>query len=76
VRGAAAVAGRALMFANPAAAVRPVLVNGAAGVVITLHGRPVNVMGITVQGGRVVAIDALADPDRIATLDLSEVLAD
>ena len=41
VRGAAAVAGRAVMFDRPAALVRPALVNGAAGVVMTVDGRPV-----------------------------------
>src|SRR5256885_4715029 len=38
VRGAPAVAGRALVFALPSAIVRPALVNGAAGVVVTVRG--------------------------------------
>jgi RNA polymerase sigma-70 factor (ECF subfamily) len=71
VRGAAAVAGRALAFAQPAALVRPVLVNGAAGVVVSAGGRPVSVMGFTVTYGKIVAIDVLADPDRLGQLDLS-----
>jgi RNA polymerase sigma-70 factor (ECF subfamily) len=70
LRGAEAVAGQALMFASPSAAVTPALVNGAAGVVITIDGRPVSVMGFTVVDGRIVGIDALADPDRLAALDL------
>ncbi|HZC74161.1 MAG TPA: sigma-70 family RNA polymerase sigma factor [Jatrophihabitans sp.] len=70
VRGAAAVAGRAMMFRLPAAVVLPVLVNGAAGVLITVDGRPVSVMGFTVVDGRVAAIDAISDPARLATLDL------
>jgi RNA polymerase sigma factor (sigma-70 family) len=74
VRGAETVASRALMFSEPAAIVRPALVNGAAGVVITLAGRPLSVMGFTVRGGRIVAIDALADPERLGELDLSAVL--
>jgi RNA polymerase sigma-70 factor (ECF subfamily) len=76
VRGAAAVAGRAASFANPASVVHPALVNGAAGVVITLRGRPVTVVAFTVRGDRIVAIDGLADPDRLAALDLTAVLAD
>ncbi|GAA4589326.1 RNA polymerase sigma factor SigJ [Planotetraspora phitsanulokensis] len=70
-RGAAAIAGRALMFANPDATVHPVLVNGAAGAVVTVDGRPVSVMGFTVTGGVIVAIDVLADVDRLGRLDLS-----
>jgi RNA polymerase sigma-70 factor (ECF subfamily) len=71
VHGAEAVAGRALMFANPNADVRPVLVNGAAGVLITVARRRVGVIGFTVQRDRIVAINALADPERLATLDLT-----
>ena len=51
--------------------VRPALVNGAAGVVVAPRGRPFAVMGFTVAGGRIVEIDALADPERLARLDLT-----
>src|SRR6059036_3927097 len=51
VEGAAAVAGRALMFANPAATLHPVVVNGGAGVVVTLDGRPISLIAFTVVGG-------------------------
>ncbi len=70
IRGATAVAGRALMFARPDATVHPILVNGAAGVVVTVAGRPFSVMGFTVRAGLIVAIDVLADIDRLARLDL------
>ena len=66
VRGAEAVARRARLGANPAAELHPALVNGAAGVVITVDGRPQTVMAFTVAGGRVVEIDAIGDPDRVA----------
>jgi RNA polymerase sigma factor (sigma-70 family) len=65
IHGAAAVAGQALMFAHPAAHLRPAVVNGAAGVVVTVGGRPIAVMGFTVAEGKIVEIDAIADPDRI-----------
>ncbi|HET6952875.1 MAG TPA: sigma-70 family RNA polymerase sigma factor [Acidimicrobiales bacterium] len=71
VRGAAAVAGQALMFASPERVVRPALVNGAAGVVVALGGQVVAVMGFTVAGGQIVAIDALGDPERLDRLDLT-----
>ena len=73
VHGAEAVAGRALMFSNPRADLRPVLVNGVAGVLVTLMGRRQAVIGFTVQRGRIAAIDALADPDRLEHLDLTAV---
>jgi len=67
-RGAAAVAGRALLGAIPNAVVRPVLVNGAAGAFITVRGRPFALMGFTVSDGRIVEIDAIADPQRVRRL--------
>jgi RNA polymerase sigma-70 factor, ECF subfamily len=71
VRGARAVAARALTFSPLAAFARPALVNGAAGgLVMTPHGQPFSVMGFTVKGGRIAEIDILADPARLAQLDL------
>jgi RNA polymerase sigma-70 factor (ECF subfamily) len=75
IRGAAQVAGRAMMFARPAARVHRALVNGAAGVVVTVDHQPVSVMGFTVTDGRIVAIDALIDPERLSGLDLSAFAA-
>ena len=75
VRGARAVANQALTFSRlggPGRVSRPVLVNGAAGVVSQdPDGRPFSVMGFTVSGGRIVEIDILANPERLSKLDLS-----
>jgi RNA polymerase sigma-70 factor (ECF subfamily) len=72
VHGAQAVAERAFSFARLSPFVRPALVNGAAGVVVAPRGRrPFSVMGFTVTGGKIVAIDALADPARLWRLDLT-----
>jgi RNA polymerase sigma factor (sigma-70 family) len=71
VRGARAVASSALGFAWLARSARPALVNGAAGVVATPRGRPFSVLGFTVAGGRIAAIDILADPARVRALDLA-----
>jgi RNA polymerase sigma factor (sigma-70 family) len=65
VRGAAAVARQAQLGALPGAELHPALVNGAAGAVVTVGGRPFAVLGFTVAGGRIVEIDAIADPDRV-----------
>jgi RNA polymerase sigma-70 factor (ECF subfamily) len=44
--------------------------------VITVDGRPVAVMGFTVTGGKIVAIDALSDPERVRRLDLAPLFDD
>ena len=69
--GAQAVAGQAVLAQRLAPFVRPVLVNGAAGVVTVVNGRTFSVMAFTVSDGRVVAIDVLYDPQRLADLDLT-----
>jgi hypothetical protein len=60
--------GRALTFASLSPFVQPVLVNGVAGVLVAPRGRAFAVMAFTVAGGKVVAIDALADPARLERL--------
>jgi len=52
----------------PNAKLIPVLINGSAGVVITVGGRPFSMMGFIVAGGRIVEIDAIVDSRRIAML--------
>ncbi len=71
VRGAAAVAGRALGFARLDLVQRPAIVNGAAGVVTLRDGQPVAVLGVTVSGGRIVEIDIVANAERLERLDLT-----
>ncbi|QES48947.1 RNA polymerase subunit sigma-70 [Streptomyces venezuelae] len=71
VRGAAAVARQALTFQRLSPYARPALVNGAPGVVTMPEGKPVALMGFTVSGGRIVAIDVLADPARLERLDVT-----
>jgi RNA polymerase sigma factor (sigma-70 family) len=68
VRGAAAVARSALGFAWLAEHARPVLVNGAAGIVAAPRGRPFSVLGFTVTRGRIAAVDILAEPARVRAL--------
>jgi RNA polymerase sigma factor (sigma-70 family) len=70
-RGAPSVAEQVLTFARGAQFARPALVNGAAGFVVAPRGRPVVVAGFTVAGGRIVAMDVLADPARLRELDLT-----
>jgi RNA polymerase sigma-70 factor (ECF subfamily) len=71
VRGAEAVARRAATFAQIGLVPHPALINGIAGVVATLDGRPFSVQAFTVRNGKVVAMDILADRERLAQLDLT-----
>jgi RNA polymerase sigma factor (sigma-70 family) len=74
LRGSAEVARRAAMFNQPAVAIHHVLVNGAAGAVVTSGGEPISVMGFTISGGRIAEIDILLDPVRLRRLDLAGCL--
>jgi RNA polymerase sigma factor (sigma-70 family) len=72
VQGAAAVAGQALYWTQQVElTVRHALVNGAPGIVSTREGKPFSVGAFTVKNGRIAEIDFLADPERIARLDLN-----
>lgn len=76
VRGAEAVAGRAVMFADPSRALTPATINGGPGVVVTTaDGRVVSVMAFTVIDNRITAIDSLGDPERLATLRIAGLAA-
>src|SRR5918999_570567 len=71
VRGAQAVAGEALRFAWLAPFARAALVNGAPGAVVAPGGKLQSVLGFTVKRGRIVAIDILADRERLRQLDFA-----
>ena len=71
LRGAAAVAAQASTYARLDLESRPALINGAFGMVSMRAGRPFAVAGVTVRGGRIVEMDFLADPERLARLDLA-----
>jgi RNA polymerase sigma factor (sigma-70 family) len=69
VHGAPAVARRAAR--GRARAARPALVNGAVGVIVAPRGRLLIVLSFTIRGGKIVEIDAIADPTRLRQLDLA-----
>jgi hypothetical protein len=62
-------------FSGRAIRARPALVDGAAGAVWAPGGRPRVVFGFTIADGRIVAIDLLADPERLDAMRLT-VLGD
>ena len=68
-RGAEAVA--PLAMRGRAIAARPLLVNGAVGVVVAPRGHLMMILDFTIRDGRVVAIEAITEPARVAALDLA-----
>ena len=66
-RGAAAVAEN---FAGRARAARPALVGGSVGLVWAPGGDPQVAFGFTITEGKVVAIELIADPERIRELEV------
>jgi RNA polymerase sigma factor (sigma-70 family) len=71
VRGAENVAGQAQMFSRIGLVMQPVLINGVAGAVTKRDGEPFSIGAVTVRHRRIVALDILADPDRLRSLDLT-----
>jgi RNA polymerase sigma-70 factor (ECF subfamily) len=73
LRGADVVAGQAGTFQRMAtvSAARPALVNGVAGLVNRVNGKLVSIMSFTVANEKIVSIDILSDPDRLAHMDLT-----
>jgi RNA polymerase sigma-70 factor, ECF subfamily len=71
VRGAHAIAEQAAFYSQLGLELRPVLVNGAVGMVTFRDGEPFSVGAVTVRGGKIVELDFLADPERLRELDLT-----
>jgi hypothetical protein len=63
-----------LATASPQATFRPAVVNGVAGMLVLVAGRPAALSAFTVSGGRIAAIDGIADPARLAALRLDPAL--
>ena len=71
LRGATAVASQAQAYSRLGLVVHHALINGAAGFVTMRDGRPFSVGGVTVRDGKIVEMDFLADPERLAGLALT-----
>ena len=71
IRGAEHVARRAVAFTRLGLLRLPVLVNGTAGLVCMLEGKPFSVMACPVRAGTIAEIDILSDPERLGQLDLT-----
>jgi hypothetical protein len=74
VRGAPAVLAQARRFAQFGQSAHLVLVNGAPGFLVAPGGEPVALIAVTVSGDRITELDILADPGRLARLDLAALI--
>jgi RNA polymerase sigma factor (sigma-70 family) len=74
VRGAGNVIAQTKRFASLGRFARLVLINGDPGFLVAPAGEPFALLAVTVQGSRITEINILADPDRLARLDLAGVL--
>ncbi|PWI40913.1 sigma-70 family RNA polymerase sigma factor [Streptomyces sp. ICBB 8177] len=70
-RGAHAVTRETLVFGRRARYADVALVDGAVGVVVAPAGRLLLVLRITVEAGRVAAYEVIADPVRLARVDVT-----
>ena len=71
VRGAETVASSATVWSRVGLGMRRALINGTPGFVSLRDGEPFSVGAVTISGGRIVEINILADPERVAKLDLT-----
>ena len=75
VRGARDVIAQAQRFAPLGRHAHRVLVNGGPGALVVAQGEPLALASITVVGDKITELNFLADPERLARLDLSAVLS-
>jgi RNA polymerase sigma-70 factor (ECF subfamily) len=72
IQGAETVASQAMMWSQATQlTMQRALINGAAGVVSIRDGRPFSIAGLTITQGKITEIDILADPERLAQLDIT-----
>jgi hypothetical protein len=68
LRGADAIAAHTATYSKWYPLVRSALVNGAAGAIVATDRRVLSVMAFTVTDGKIIEIDVLMDPERLAPL--------
>jgi RNA polymerase sigma-70 factor (ECF subfamily) len=71
IRGARVVAEEIAVFGGRARFAELLLVDGDVGIVIAPHGSPDLVLAVTVTGERIAGYQLIADPSRLAALDLA-----
>jgi RNA polymerase sigma-70 factor (ECF subfamily) len=71
IRGARAVARETMTLGRLSRFAVPALVNGQVGLVVAPHGRLLRALTVTVAGGRIAGYEVIADPARLARLELA-----
>jgi RNA polymerase sigma-70 factor (ECF subfamily) len=71
IRGAETVASQALTFRRFNLTMRRALVNGAAGMVSFMDGKPFSLCALTIKDGRIAKMNFLTDPERLAAIDFA-----
>jgi RNA polymerase sigma-70 factor (ECF subfamily) len=74
VEGARSIADQAVLSGRLAAHSTPILIDGRPGVAALLHERVVSIMAFDIVGDRIVGLEVLADPNRLAALGVDEVV--
>ncbi|WP_114854405.1 sigma-70 family RNA polymerase sigma factor [Brachybacterium sp. YJGR34] len=74
IHGAHAIAEQAVLSGRLAAHSTPILLGGRPGVAAVLRGRVVSIMAFDVAGEQIIGLDVLADPERLAALEVQAVL--
>lgn len=74
VEGARAIAEQAVLSGRLAAHSTPILIDGRPGVAAVLNGQVVSIMAFEIDGGRIVGLNVLADPDRLEVLGVDEIV--
>ena len=77
VRGARQVAEQASLYrrnAPASLAIREVTVNGGPGLLSSLDGKPVALLGFTIASGQVVELDIIADSERLVRLNVTTLI--
>jgi RNA polymerase sigma-70 factor, ECF subfamily len=74
IRGAAAVAAQAQLYAGMARFAHPVLVNGAPGYLIAPNRKPFAVITFATRDDKIIEIDVLADPARLSRMNLTALI--
>ncbi|MET0843332.1 MAG: sigma-70 family RNA polymerase sigma factor [Mycetocola sp.] len=75
VDGARSIAEQAVLSGRLAAHSTPILIDGRPGVAAVMHGMVVSIMAFDIQDDRILGLDVLADPKRLATLAIGRILA-
>ena len=65
------MAARAFPFTRIAQVSLPAVINGAIGIITAADRKPVTLVGFTITGAKISAIDLIDNPRRIAEADLA-----